>query len=73
MVDESETMGRAEPVSAGAGGPFVRVRAEDLSLTLSMHVVHKTRGFLSNWEKSGEAEWYGHPSSIFSFQHTLSP
>jgi THO complex subunit 2 len=32
-----------------------------------MHVVHKTRGFLSNWEKSGEAEWYGHPCSVCLF------
>jgi THO complex subunit 2 len=34
-----------------------------------MHVVHKTRGFLSNWEKSGEAEWYAHPSSVSLFSN----
>jgi THO complex subunit 2 len=35
-----------------------------------MHVVHKTRGFLSNWEKSGEAEWYANPFFRFSLSNT---
>lgn len=59
-------MGRAEPASAG--GPFVLKPAEGSLLSQSMHVVHKTRGFLSNWEKSGEADWYVHPPLTFSFQ-----
>ncbi len=35
-----------------------------------MHVVHKTRGFLSSWEKSGEAEWYVISSSLSSLSNT---
>jgi THO complex subunit 2 len=32
--------------------------------------VHKTRGFLSNWEKSGEADWYVRPPLTFSLSNT---
>lgn len=57
---------RAEPASAH-GRPFCSRVTRTSLLTPPMHVVHKTRGFLSHWDKSGEAEWYAHPSSIFLF------
>ena len=69
-MDESEKqwVGRAEP--AGAGGPFVSRVANGSLLTLSMHVVHKTRGFPFQLGKIWRGRMVWHTLLSFSLSNT---